>query len=137
MGLQAPANMAIAYFVLDIAGDDAAEKEKDAGITCIEQGETLPGVLVHKHLQGWGARDELMAENRFITPCQEPNAGENDDQVAGKRGDLAPTDLGDGYGKVIQVWLVSVLARIKRAGHGAGGEGGLFCRQGGVGLFDE
>src|ERR1700735_3691489 len=103
MGLQAPADMAIAYLVLDIAGDDAAEKEKDAGITCIEQGEALPGVLVHQHLQGWGARDEFMAENLFIPPCQEPYAGENDDQVAGKRGDLASTDLGDGYGMVIQI----------------------------------
>src|ERR1700722_7734031 len=106
MGLQTPADMSIAYLVLDIACDDAAKEKKHAGIACVEQRKALPGVFVAQHLQGRGTRDKGVAEDLVVPPCQQPHTRENDDQVTGKRGDLAAADLGDGNGQVIQVRLM-------------------------------
>src|SRR5580700_10377828 len=59
MGLQPAADSAIYDLVLDVPGDDTAQKEKDPGITGVQQRKTLPGMLILQHFHGGIPRYEL------------------------------------------------------------------------------
>src|SRR6185437_5360724 len=95
------------------------------------------GMLVHQHLKGGAAADQLMAEDLIISPGQEPGAGKHDDQVTHERSDLAAAHLGDGDREVIEIRLMGILPHIERTCHRAGRERRLLRREGGMRLFDK
>ena len=94
-------------------------------------------MLIAQHVGSRFTGYQLGAEQLFISPGEQPDTRKDDEQVAGKRGDLAAGYLSHSNCQVVQIRLMGILPGVQGTGYCAGREGGLFGRQRGMGLFDK
>src|SRR6516164_1265965 len=130
MRVESFGNVTIPDFILNIPCNDAAEKQANTCVTCIEQRQALPGMLTPEKGSCCNPFYYFAASGEVVKPGQEVGSGEDHQKVTRERGNLTAGDFCYCYGKIIQIGLVGALFGIEGTCHGACRERGLLGSEG-------